>query len=122
MRPPIRHVTLAATMIGIDGCQGFQSSLDPAGEQAGRIAGLFSMYSWITLAVYLLVVVFLAWAAARARRQRHRLGGDERPIRFPNKDQERRMGVFVGGCVGVTVVILFVLLVGDFVTGKGLYS
>jgi cytochrome c oxidase subunit 2 len=49
-------------------CEGPQSALDPAGEGASQLHGLFTLMLWVCGAMYLLVLVLLAWAILRSRR------------------------------------------------------
>ena len=63
MRRLVTQFDVIAPLVLIGGCRGFQSSLDPAGAQAGRIASLFSFYSYVALAVYVLVMVFAGMLA-----------------------------------------------------------
>lgn len=63
-RRPI--VLLLATLAG---CASAHTPLDPAGEQARSIFGLFGLMTWICGAVYAAVIVFLGWSIWRARRE-----------------------------------------------------
>jgi cytochrome c oxidase subunit 2 len=45
-----------------------QSALDPAGVQADRIHGLWDLYLWVCVVVYLLVMAFLVTAIVRRNR------------------------------------------------------
>src|SRR4051794_6366950 len=72
-RPPyIRralHRLLLAAPIFLAGCAGElhsdESALSPAGPQAGRISGLFWLFFWVCVAVYVLVMLFLLLAFKR---------------------------------------------------------
>jgi cytochrome c oxidase subunit II len=56
-----------AVLLG--GCQGVQSALDPAGDQAGGIAGLFWLFLGVLGAIYLLVLFLLAGALLGLRQR-----------------------------------------------------
>jgi len=58
---------VVAVLLG--GCQGVQSALDPAGDQAGGIAGLFWLFLGVLGAIYLLVLVLLAGALLGLRQR-----------------------------------------------------
>ena len=38
-----------------------QSALDPAGPQAARIASLFWLFTWVSVAVYAITIAFMAF-------------------------------------------------------------
>jgi cytochrome c oxidase subunit 2 len=103
------------------GCAGVQSALDPAGPQAGRINGLWWLMFYTLSAVFLIVMCLLLVAAFRRRRP---VSGDKTdvPDTKPDPARERRMSHTVMGGIGVTIVILFVLLISSFLTGRSLYS
>jgi len=111
-------VGTAAVGLAAAGCTGInnQSALDPAGVQAGRIHGLWDLFLAVCVIVYVLVMAFVIWAVARRR------GGSDRPVTAPPANQDLRTGVIVGGCVVLTVVVLFGLLIADFLTGRGIDS
>ncbi|HEY1186978.1 MAG TPA: cytochrome c oxidase subunit II, partial [Gemmata sp.] len=98
------------------GCTGHehQSAVDPAGVQAGRIHALGTLFLWTTGTVYLLVMAALACALLRPRPK----GASDTPVAVPPFDRELRKGVVVTGAVLLTVTILFVFLIADFVTGR----
>src|SRR5436309_9130610 len=51
----------------LTGCQGFHSSLDPAGPMAGEIFHVIRIFLWVTTPIYVLVVVFSILAILRIR-------------------------------------------------------
>jgi cytochrome c oxidase subunit II len=65
---PVRRTFAGAAALLVAGCAGMQTPLDPAGDQAGALHGLF----WLMIAVcgtmYAAVAAGLAWAVARRRR------------------------------------------------------
>jgi cytochrome c oxidase subunit 2 len=103
------------------GCAGVQSALDPAGPQAGSIGGLWWLMLYTLTAVFLSVMVVLVVAAFRPRGA-GRGETAHAPETKPDAGRERRMSRVVIGGIAATVVILFVLLVSSFLTGRALYS
>jgi cytochrome c oxidase subunit 2 len=75
-----------------------------------------------TLSAVFLVVMCLLLAASF--RKREPLTGETADVTDtkPDAGRERRMSRNVTGGVGVTIVILFVLLISSFLTGQSLYS
>ncbi|MDQ3802592.1 MAG: cytochrome c oxidase subunit II [Acidobacteriota bacterium] len=105
----------------MSGCAGAQSALDPAGPQAGRIGWLWWLMLYTLTAVFVVVMSFLLVAAFRPRGA-FRGETEVTPDTQPDPGRERRMSRTVIGGVVATVVILFVLLVSSFLTGRRLYS
>jgi cytochrome c oxidase subunit 2 len=103
-------------------CAGAQSALDPAGPQAGRIGGLWWLMLYTLSAVFLIVMCLLLVAAFRRRKPRDGETVEVAPETKQDADRERRLSRSVKGGVGVTTVILFVLLISSFLTGRSLYS
>jgi cytochrome c oxidase subunit II len=101
------------------GCSGQQSSLDPAGVQADRISQLWWLYFWVCLFVYVAVIAVIFLGVAR---RRERQPEPAPPLTLAPAAQERRLTRAVVAGVAVTVLTLFLLLAGDFVTGRELYS
>ena len=96
------------------------SVLEPVGPQAARIASLWDLFLWLSIGVWVLVVMFTAIAAVRAHRRR-KASGDGDPLER-DLPQERRLirGVVISGVA--TVVVMFALLVGSILTGRALAS
>jgi cytochrome c oxidase subunit II len=92
-----------------------QSALMPAGTNAGDIAALWWRTLWLLTAVYVVTLV-LALIPARRRRSRY----PDQPLDpiQPTPASEKRLGTVVGAGVFATTVILFILLIGDFVVGN----
>jgi cytochrome c oxidase subunit 2 len=84
-----------------------QSVLDSAGPQASAIEGLWWLIFWISVGVFGVVMVLLAWAVVR----RH-----DRPA----SDASLTRWVVAGA--GVTVAILFVWLVASVWVGRAVAS
>ncbi len=69
----------APLLAGVLGaCAGQQSVLDPAGEGASHLHGLFGLMMWICGAFYLLVLALLAWAIWRPRKGVPQPGNERR--------------------------------------------
>jgi cytochrome c oxidase subunit 2 len=102
------RLLLSAALL-VAGCSNNHSALQPAGPRAAEIADLLLLFSIVTGVVYLVVLGVLAIALIRRRAQ---ASTDERA--------DARSRVFVGAGVGITVVILIGLAVGDFVVGRSL--
>ena len=94
-----------------------QSVLDPAGPAAAHIARLWWVLFWLTTAVFILTIAFLAWGFVRGpkRRSSH---GDRRCYRRPDARTDRALAGSVAMAVAATVVILFVVLVASFWTER----
>ena len=86
-----------------------QSVLAAAGVQAQRIEALWWVIFWITLAVSVIVISSLALALRR--------GSDTRVVRVRD---DRRLHTVIGIATGITVVILFVLLVESVLTSRAI--
>jgi cytochrome c oxidase subunit II len=98
--------------MALGGCGGWPSH--PAGPQTARIAREWWLFFYVCCAVYIIVMLFLIAALARPARAR---AGMETEL--PAATQKRMTRAVATG-VGVTVLLLFVLLVHDLVTGRAL--
>src|SRR3954468_17082831 len=96
-----RPATLLSVLL-LAACSGFQSALEPVGDNASNVAWLFWIFTGVCVAVWLAVVVTLIAAVAR-RRKSTAQPKDMDPAR------ERRMGVTVGVAIGATVLTLIIL-------------
>ena len=118
MTAPSRRSLLAAlAMLSVTGCTGLQASMDPAGTQSSEISGLWWFYCWVCVAVYVITMVVILIAFRRRRAQ-----APEPAETRPEAARERRMTTVVAAAVGVTTVVLFVLMIGDFITGRAIAS
>jgi cytochrome c oxidase subunit 2 len=118
-RRPRRIAPAVACLLSsllLAGCGGMQSPLDPAGPQAARIDRLWWLTFWVSVAVYVLVMAAVLWAVARRR------GGPVEPQVPPVPATENRTTWIVSSLVAVSVAVLFVLLVTDFMTGRAIHS
>ncbi|HEX9109243.1 MAG TPA: cytochrome c oxidase subunit II [Longimicrobiales bacterium] len=102
-----------ALLVCLGACETASSAVAPAGPQAGKIADFF----WVTLAilgtVWVLVIVFLLYAA-----QRRRLPPGEDPGQAP--DVDARLTRWVGAATIVTALIVIGFLVADVAVGRSL--
>jgi cytochrome c oxidase subunit 2 len=101
-----------------------QSALDPAGPQAARLSHLWWLMFWISTAVFVIVLGFLAAAVARGRRARTAAGSPPSaaaiPSRNPPSEDDPRLTRAVAIAVGLTMATLFVLLVASVSTGRAI--
>jgi len=93
------------------GCTGRQSALHQAGPQATHISHLWWFMFWVCAGVFILVVGFLLYAVFRPRQQ-------DQPVIAP--EAERRTARAVIAAVALTGLMLFALLVADFLTDRAL--
>ena len=103
----------------LSNCSGTQTALDPAGVSATAIHRIWLLLFWVSAAVWILVILALAWAMLR-RRGRHDFSTVPEPQ--PHAPAERRIGVFVGTAVAATVVTLIALTVVSYSAGRGLFA
>ena len=101
------------------GCAGVrQSAVDPAGTQAGKIAGLFWFFLWLLTGIFVITLGFTLWTLTR----RHR-GIEQEPLESthrPSGATEARLTRAVTGATVVTALILLGLLVASVTTGKAI--
>ncbi len=98
-------------------CVWQQGALQPFAPKALAIAELGSLFFWICLAVFLLVVGAAVWAFARGARRGH--GSELTPLR-PSPEGERRLSHAVTASTLVSLLLLAVLLVASIATGRDL--
>jgi cytochrome c oxidase subunit 2 len=94
--------------------QGNQSSLNPAGPAAARIEHTFALIFWITAIVYVVTLIILIYFVVR---RRHSLAYSTEPIRT-TAASDRLANRAVGGAIGLTVLLLFVIMVSSFATSR----
>ncbi|HEY0513495.1 MAG TPA: cytochrome c oxidase subunit II [Thermoanaerobaculia bacterium] len=94
---------------------GGHSALHPMGPQAGHINDLWWLMFWVCAAVFVLVMVATGFAITR----RSLPSGPPGPIPPASR---RRMTGAVAGAIGVTVLILFALLIASVSTGRAIAS
>jgi cytochrome c oxidase subunit 2 len=103
-------------MIATPGFSGNQTSLNPVGPGAAHIESEFALIFWITLAVYVLVLIAMVVYVVR---RRHSLDTMPEPVQT-TAESERRARWAVGGAMVITVLLLFTMMIGSFVTGHAL--
>ncbi|MGH9902715.1 MAG: cytochrome c oxidase subunit II, partial [Pyrinomonadaceae bacterium] len=86
------------TLLLLAGCGGVQSTLDPAGREAARVADIFWWMAGGAVVVWLAVIVLALWAV-RARPEAHSL-------------RRTRLLIVGGGAVVPTVVLTALLVYG----------
>jgi cytochrome c oxidase subunit 2 len=102
-----------------------QSALDTAGPQANRIENLWWYMFWMSTAVFLLVMVALFFAIRNGRDQRKATPNPDEansPVLSPDPKSEKQKTRAVSLAVALTVVILFSMLLFEFVTSRSLHS
>jgi cytochrome c oxidase subunit 2 len=97
-----------------------QSALDPAGSQAAHISGQWWFFLFILTAIFGLVSIFLFLAISH-RRPSDREASIQQLLPRDGRGDARISRVVIG-CVIATVVILFILLFSDFLTGRAIYA
>jgi cytochrome c oxidase subunit 2 len=106
-------------MIQLTSVPGFgsdQTILNPVGEGAARIEHTFALIFWITSTVYLLTLLVLVVAVWR---RRYTL--QSTPIPEQTTEEGDRFAIrAVAGAMIVTVVLLFVILIGSFRTSHAM--
>lgn len=91
---------------------GHQTPLNPAGPQARHIEHNLLLIFFITSAVYLIVIGVLA---AGVLRNRARDGFLPHTL-VEDPDIDHKASYFVGTAIGLTVILLFVMMISSFVT------
>jgi cytochrome c oxidase subunit 2 len=109
---PSTAAALAALVV--TGCRGAHSALDPAGPVAGRVYRLWQLFFWVSVVVWVVTIAFAFLGAWRSRRA----ADDDRPDLAPDPAGEHRLAVVVGSAIVATVVVLFLLLIGEFYTAR----
>lgn len=97
-------------------CGGRQSVVDAAGVQAGHLESLWWLFFYVTASVYVIVMAVLATAFIKRRR----VNEQEAPNTKTNTPGEISAGNVVKAAVGLTVVILFVLMITSFRAGAAI--
>src|SRR2546421_12922913 len=103
----------------LGGCQGFHSSLDPAGPMSGQIYHVMKIFLWVSVVVYVLVVICSIVAILRMR-SRVDLRND--PIFMPTPESNRPQNRVIAALVVLTAVILFGLMLVDFLAGQKIHA
>ncbi len=107
--------TLVLSVVFLGGCSGIQSALDPKGPDAAALASLIWLFTWVSTAVW--VLVMLALLSAVLWRRWAPPPADPLAV---DEGTDRRAGFVVGGAVGATTIILLVLTGVSFFTQQAL--
>lgn len=106
-------------------------ALAPAGPQAARIGALLGAYTWVSVAVLVVVLAFTLWAILRRRPGSAAVEVElppstrgelvpERRVAAPDPARERRLATGVAIATVATFAVLLVLLVLSIVAGRAL--
>jgi cytochrome c oxidase subunit 2 len=110
----------------LTGCAGAQSALDPAGPQAARISKIWWLFFYVSVAVFVLVTIFLLLAVLRGRWRRESAGDtplvEGQAKSSPDPHRERRMTRTVMVASIITTITLIVLTIASFSIGRSLTS
>jgi cytochrome c oxidase subunit 2 len=98
-----------------------QSALNPAATESAHIYHLWRIFFWVMLAIFALVAILLFIAILR---NLSRVSDDSQLNIIPEPQQagESRATNVVSTLVVIAVLMLFALLVADFVTGNAVYA
>ncbi|NUS39457.1 MAG: c-type cytochrome [Lysobacter sp.] len=105
---PLRPCWIGLGVLPLAGCDGAQSALAPAGDQAEAIGRLWDLTLAVCVLVYVLVLLALAWALRRRGRRR--------------ATDERAMTKALVAFVLFTGGTLTLLTVASFVTDRRLHA
>jgi cytochrome c oxidase subunit 2 len=106
--------SVAAALLLLGSYAGWQTPLDPAGEQARHVYSYLGLMLWVCGFFYLLVIAFLGWGVWRARRR-----SADGPVVTPvDRGLERALVIWAG----LIVIGLTVLTVGAFFVDRALAS
>jgi cytochrome c oxidase subunit 2 len=122
MKPSCPSLLLALLALGalVGGCRGPRDVLAPASLETGSVSSLWWLFCGVAVAVFLVVMLFLLGAIRRAQRDRELAALAAPEIPEPTEPTERRLSAVISSAVGITIVILFGLLLVDFSTGRKL--
>ncbi|HEV2619409.1 MAG TPA: cytochrome c oxidase subunit II [Acidobacteriaceae bacterium] len=103
-------------MAAVPGFPGNQTSLNPAGPAAAHIEHTFALIFWITGTVYFLTLATLVYFVWRKRYTLHSIPDPQ----STTVQSDRFATVAVTAATGLTVLLLFVMLVSSFITSHRL--
>jgi len=98
-----------------------QSALNPAAVESAHIVHLWWIFFWVMLAIFVLVAIFLFIAILRNTSR----APDDSQLAIlsePAEATENRATNVVSALVVITVLILFALLIADFLSGNAIYA
>jgi cytochrome c oxidase subunit II len=114
-------VPLLLGAAGGDGTPDRHWAMDPAGPNARHIFHLWWIFFWVCAVIFVLVIAFTLAGVFRTRLWRAP-AELEAPQLTPDARREKRLTNVVSGAVLVSVVLLFVLMIGDWVTARSIHS
>jgi cytochrome c oxidase subunit II len=100
-----------ALLTVLPGFHGPQTPLDPAGPLARQIGHTLFLIFWITSGVTAIVFAVLALVVLR----QHANGAMPAPFKVEPRTERRAMWV-VGASIGVTIILLFIMMISSFIT------
>jgi cytochrome c oxidase subunit II len=106
----------------VTSCTSNHNALAPAGPNSAHILWLGSIYFWVCVAVWMLVVTVMLLAIWKRGRVPHETYTAINPVVPTEPPTERRRAIVVGTLVGLTAITLIALLFGDLVTNRALAS
>jgi cytochrome c oxidase subunit 2 len=98
----------------IPGFPGNQTALNPAGPAAVHIEHTFALIFWTTSIVYLLTLMALIYFVSS---RRYELTLMPEPLQT-TEASDRLARRAVGAAIGVTVLLLFVMMISSFITSR----
>src|SRR4051812_26603171 len=112
MKRRLQLLLWSAGLLLLAGCGGRKdmSVMNPAGPQAGQIHSLWLLFFWVTLFAYLATLSFFVISLIKRKR----------PEDPESATVHRRGKVAVGTATGLTLILLFILLSHDLVTGHSI--
>lgn len=102
--------------MAVPGFGGNQTSLNPVGPASHHIEHEFALIFWITASVYVLTLLVLVVAVFRKRYTLNNLP-EPQP---PSEASERFATRAVAGAMIGTLVLLFVMMIGSFMTSRAM--
>lgn len=107
----------AIAMLGaVPGFTGNQTSLNPAGPMAQRIEHTLSLIFFITGVMYVLTMIAVVISVMRNRGAENEFP----PPQPTSPEQHRRNTRAVAGAMGISVLLLFVMMVASFATSHAI--
>jgi cytochrome c oxidase subunit 2 len=112
---PSKGIATALLALGLNGCGGNQSALNPQGIEADRLASLIWFFTAVCGAVWILVLAILLVAILRRRS----VPPPREPLRLDGA-WEKRTSIVVGGLVALTTLILVVFTILSYLATRSL--
>jgi cytochrome c oxidase subunit 2 len=103
-------------LVAVPGFTGNQTALAPVGPGAAHIEHTFSLIFWITSTVWLLVLTAVVIAVYRRRYTLEQMPPPERTTEASDRFAVRAVGI----SMGITVLLLFIMLISSFRTGHAI--